>query len=63
MHKVGLGTMFYEGVSIMSEAILGIDVAKKKLDVALMFDGRRLTRKFDNSPSGFKLLQGWLMRC
>jgi transposase len=45
----------------MSEAILGIDVAKKKLDVALIFDGRTLARKFDNSPKGFKLLQGWLM--
>lgn len=45
----------------MSEAILGIDVAKKKLDVALIFDGRTLTKKFDNSPKGFKLLQGWLM--
>jgi transposase len=45
----------------MSEAILGIDVAKKKLDVALMFDGKTFTRKFDNSPKGFKLLQGWLL--
>jgi transposase len=44
----------------MSEAILGIDVAKKKLDVALMFNDRTLTRKFDNSPKGFKELQGWL---
>ena len=45
----------------MSEAILGIDVSKKKLDVALMFDGRTLKKKFDNSPKDFKLLQGWLM--
>ena len=45
----------------MSKAILGIDVAKKKLDVALMFDQKTLVRKFDNSPNGFKLLQGWLM--
>lgn len=44
----------------MSKEVLGIDVAKKKLDVALMFDGRTLERKFDNSPKGFKLLQGWL---
>jgi transposase len=44
----------------MSKSVLGIDVAKKKLDVALMFDGKTLTRKFDNSPNGFKLLQGWL---
>ena len=45
----------------MSEAILGIDVSKKKLDVALMFDGRTLKKKFDNSPKGFKLIGGWLM--
>lgn len=45
----------------MSKAILGIDVAKKKLDVALRFDQKTLVRKFDNSPNGFKLLQGWLM--
>lgn len=44
----------------MSKVILGIDVAKKKLDVDLMFDGKRLSRKFDNKPAGFKLLQGWL---
>lgn len=44
----------------MSKVILGIDVAKKKLDVALMFDQKTLTRKFDNSPKGLKLLQGWL---
>lgn len=45
----------------MSDAILGIDVSKKKLDVALKFDGRTLKKKFDNSPKDFKLLQGWLM--
>lgn len=44
----------------MSKVVLGIDVAKKKLDVALMFDRRTLTRKFDNSAKGFGLLQGWL---
>jgi transposase len=45
----------------MSEAILGIDVSKKKLDVALIFNGRTLKKKFDNSPKDFRLLQGWLM--
>lgn len=45
----------------MSKAVLGIDIAKKKLDVALMFDGRVLVKKFDNNTKGFKLLQGWLM--
>lgn len=44
----------------MSKTVLGIDVAKKKLDVALMIDGKTLTRKFENSLKGFALLQGWL---
>jgi transposase len=45
----------------MSKAILGIDVAKKKLDVALIFSDKVLVKKFDNAVKGFKLLQGWLM--
>lgn len=44
----------------MSKTVLGIDVAKKKLDAALMFDGKTLKRKFDNSLKGFNLMQGWL---
>ena len=44
----------------MSKAVLGIDVAKSKLDVALMLNGKALMKKFDNSIKGFKLLQGWL---
>lgn len=44
----------------MSEAVLGIDVAKKKLDACLMMDGKVLARKFDNNAKGVKLLEGWL---
>jgi len=44
----------------MSKIILGIDVAKLKLDVALIFEQKTLTRQFDNSPSGFKVLSAWL---
>ena len=44
----------------MSKNILGIDVSKRKIDVALIFDGKTLTKKFDNSLKGFKLLNGWL---
>jgi len=44
----------------MSKKVLGIDVAKKKLDVLLIFDGRELKRTFDNTKRGFQLLQGWL---
>lgn len=44
----------------MSKTVLGIDVAKSKLDVALMLNDRALMKKFDNNIKGFKLLQGWL---
>lgn len=44
----------------MSKTVLGIDVAKKKLDVALMFNSKVLMKKFDNTVNGFRLLQGWL---
>jgi transposase len=44
----------------MSKTPLGIDVAKLKLDVALMIGEKVLVKKFDNSMKGFKLLLGWL---
>ncbi|MDQ3062786.1 MAG: IS110 family transposase [Acidobacteriota bacterium] len=44
----------------MSKIILGIDVAKQKLDVALLTGGNTLTNQFDNSTAGFQLLQAWL---
>ena len=44
----------------MSKHVLGIDVAKLKLDVALVSAEKTRTRKFDNSPHGFQLLQTWL---
>lgn len=44
----------------MSKNILGIDVSKRKLDVALIFDAKTLIKQFDNSVSGCKLLNAWL---
>lgn len=44
----------------MSETILGIDVAKKKLDACLMTNGKVMTKKFANDIKGIKLLEGWL---
>lgn len=41
-------------------SFLGIDVSKGSLDVALMFDGKTLSRRFDNRPQGFRTLQAWL---
>lgn len=41
--------------------ILGIDVAKAKLDVALQLaDGKLRSKVVDNTPQGFALLSGWL---
>jgi len=44
----------------MSNSFLGIDVAKLKLDVALLRDDKTRTRQFDNSTAGFQALQAWL---
>ena len=44
----------------MSKNILGIDIAKRKIDVALIFENKTLAKQFDNSPTGFKLLSAWL---
>jgi hypothetical protein len=41
-------------------SVLGIDVSKRTLDVALMFEGKTLVRRFDNTPKGFRTLQAWL---
>jgi len=45
---------------MMSEVVLGIDVSKKTLDVALIFDNRTFSKQFRNSAEGFKLLAVWL---
>jgi transposase len=41
-------------------AILGIDIAKKKFDVALLRDGKFKTKVFENSEAGFEMLSAWL---
>lgn len=38
-------------------AILGIDVAKNKFDVALYRNGKYKTRSFENKPQGFEALE------
>ncbi|MCP9496424.1 MAG: transposase [Pyrinomonadaceae bacterium MAG19_C2-C3] len=43
-----------------STIVLGIDVAKLKLDVALIVEHKVLTKQFANSSAGFKSLQAWL---
>jgi transposase len=45
------------------QAVLGIDVSKAKVDVALFVsETKRLTATFENTKAGFKCLQQWLHR-
>jgi transposase len=46
----------------MTSAILGIDVSKRKFDVALLKDGKFKTKVFDNTDQGFVALSDWLGR-
>lgn len=43
-------------------AWLGIDVAKAKLDCALLRDGKYRNKVVENTPSGFQDLQAWLAK-
>lgn len=40
--------------------VVGIDVAKRKLDIALLVNGKTKFNVFDNIPAGHALLQHWL---
>jgi transposase len=44
----------------MSVAVLGIDIAKQKLDVALLVDGKIKHKTCKNSEEGFETLMLWL---
>ena len=47
----------------MADNVLGIDVSKRKFDVALRRgDGTGRSRAFANSEAGFEQLAGWLER-
>lgn len=46
----------------MAIPFLGIDVSKKKLDCALLLDGKTLNKSCENSASGFKQLLEWLTK-
>jgi transposase len=45
----------------MAQIVLGIDVSKRTLDVALIFEARTLCKQFKNSSEGFELLAAWLL--
>ena len=44
----------------MPKVFLGIDISKSKFDVALLFNNKVKTKKFDNNLSGFLGLIDWL---
>jgi transposase len=44
----------------MTRIVLGIDVSKKTLDAALIFDNQTFSKQFKNSAAGFKSLAVWL---
>jgi transposase len=47
----------------MNEAacIVGIDVAKRKLDIAPQINGKTKAKVFDNTPAGHAALTQWLI--
>lgn len=47
-------------MNTMTEAVLGIDIAKNKFDVVLLIGGRRRRKTFANSRSGHAHLLQWL---
>ena len=40
--------------------VVGIDVAKRKFDIALHINNKIKTRVFDNTPAGHKAFEDWL---
>jgi transposase len=46
----------------MSHTVLGIDVAKDTLDVALAEGERKVTKQFENTAEGHRQLAGWLAK-
>lgn len=46
----------------MNAPVVGIDVSKRKLDVALLIDGKIKAKVVANSPEGFVELEGWLSK-
>ena len=43
-------------------AVVGIDVSKKKLDIALLVNGKTRAKVVENSADGYKLLLEWLSK-
>ena len=45
----------------VAQHVVGIDVSKRKLDLALSADGKVKSKVFDNTPAGHAQLQQWLL--
>lgn len=46
----------------MTAPVLGIDIAKRKVEVALLIDGKIRNKSFKNTPDGFDALALWLRK-
>jgi len=46
----------------MNTPVVGIDVSKKKLDVALLIDGKIKSKVVENSQNGFAEMEVWLVK-
>lgn len=46
----------------MMDAVLGLDIAKAKFQVSLLFPGRRRRKSFANTPAGCAELLAWVAR-
>ena len=46
----------------MSEPVLGIDIAKQRVEVALLIDGKVKNKSFKNTTEGFEALALWLKK-
>ena len=46
----------------MSSSVLGIDIAKQKMEVALLVTDKVKSKSFKNSPDGFEALALWLRK-
>lgn len=47
--------------AVAQDTIVGIDVAKQKVDLLLMLNGKGMHKVFDNTASGHREMQRWLM--
>ena len=47
---------------MQGHGILGIDISKKKFDVALLRDDKLRHKHFNNDIRGFEALSAWLVK-